>query len=607
MATRQRKLRVAHRINENKGSSIPKYVIFFDTETKDKDIGNSTKELTLKLGYAILARYYKGRGYIKQSDCVFYNRRTFNAWISKVCVGKERYIMTAHNIGFDVRITAIMKYLSRQGWNRKSFILDEHNFMASFRKDNTSVFLTDNMQIFNSSLKSLGESLGIPKLKIDFDNTDNDSLLVYCKRDVEIMQLAWTKWATFIQTYDLGNFKSTIGSQAFTAFRHRFMDTDIFIHTNQKAVDLERESYHGGRVECFYIGQYSDSKVYCLDVNSMYPYIMKTVKLPYILTAYYDKLTLKDFYRIHNTVGYICSATVKIDRPTLPTVFNNRLVFPTGEVTGVWTKPELEAALKTGTLVSVSRCAVYSEALLFKEYVDFFYTQRLRFKKEGNAQFSYFAKLLMNSLYGKFGQRLTEFSVAGYNPKLPDQGGTTYDLFTKLQVKYRVIDGIIEKETGTYEGNDTFVAIASYITGAARAYLLSLIEIAGWDNVLYCDTDSLFLNHKGRVNLRGFIDDSVIGKLKVEGVSDSIIISGSKRYVFGAKVANKGIRKAATKIGVNKYSQVQFQSFRAAVNTGHTDSVIIKQIVKTLKDDYVKGTVTPSGRVTPLVFPPESF
>ena len=511
-------------------------------------------------------------------------------------------LITAHNIGFDIRITALMKYLTRSGWDRKSFILDNNNFMATFHKDKTSIFLMDNMQLFNVSLASLGESVGKKKLKVNFDTVDNTTLLTYCKRDVEVMQLAWSKWADFIQSYDLGNFKSTIGSQAFTAFRHRFMYKDIYIHTKEPVIELERRSYHGGRVECFYIGKYDKTKVYNLDVNSMYPYIMQQVKLPHKFLYYHHNIGLKDFMRLHNTSSYICEATIEINKPLLPCYNDKRLCFPIGTVSGVWTKPELEQAMQDGNLLSVTKCSVYAKDILFKEYVDFFYAQRQKFKKEGNIQFAYFSKILMNSLYGKFGQRITEYDIVGKNSDLPDQGGTTFDISKGRNVKFRIIDGIIEQESGTIEGQDSFIAIASFITGAARAYLLRLIKIAGWDNVLYCDTDSLFVNQIGRSRLTEWIDTNRLGKLKVEAVSNSITILGNKRYVFGGKIANKGIRRGASLVGVNTYSQIQFQSFGGALIAGHTDNVKIKQITKTLSGDYTKGTITTSGRVLPLVF-----
>jgi len=594
--------RVNHKIVDNKGTKAPQFVVFFDTETKDKHITPTKKELTLKLGYAILTRRFEGKGYVTQSECIFYNRATFFKWIDKVCVGKSKYTFVAHNIGFDVRITGIMRYLSTHEWERTSFILDGLNFMARYRKGKTSIFLMNNMQLFNVSLRELGNSVGMEKLEVDFGNVSDTDLLTYCKRDVEVMRIAWNKWQMFVEVNDLGNFKCTIGSQAFSAFRHRFKTKDIYIHTNEKAIELERESYHGGRVECFFIGKYREGKVYALDINSMYPYVMKVNKVPNKLTAYYDHITISDFNRISKSCGYIVQATITLKEPLLPVVHEGKLLFPVGKISGVFCKPELELARQRGILHSVSRLCVYNEEIAFASFVEFFYSQRLKYKASGNVQYTYFTKLLMNSLYGKFGQKVTEYKQVGFNSKLPDSGGSTYSLFKGRNVKYRIIDGIIEEESGEHESNDTFVAIASYITSHARVYLASLIKQCGWRNIIYCDTDSLFVNEKGYKRLVNKINPDTIGKLKVEGCSNNVIIHAPKRYKFGDKNRNKGIRSNATQIGVNTYFQEQFESFTGGLASGHTDSVIITDVIKHLTAEYNKGTVLPNGRVVPLVF-----
>ena len=290
-----------------------------------------------------------------------------------------------------------------------------------------------------------------------------------------------------------------------------------------------------------------------------------------------------------------------ISTPILPAVVNGRLVFQTGNVRGVFTKPELEFALKTGTLSNLSEVSFYDEELIFKDFVDFFYKSRLQFKKEGNKEFTYITKLLMNSLYGKFGQKITEYQAVAKNSKLPDHAGTTYDTTLGRLIKYRCIDGIIEIEKGEHEANDSFVAIAASITAGARVYLGTLLEQAQWDNVLYCDTDSLFVNKIGYDNLKNRIDQTKLGFLKLEDVADSITIHGNKRYTFGRTVVSKGIRKDAHQTAYNRYTQDQFQGFLGALRKGQLDGVVIDTVTKQLTDNYTKGTVLSSGRVIPFV------
>ena len=598
-------VRLSHKLKDNKAKRAPKNVIFFDTETNEKETDENTKELTLRLGYAILTERADSSGYAVQEACEFYTTGQFCDWIQSVCKGKKRYYVVAHNIGFDLRITGLTKFLTKSGWKRSLLIMEGTNFMVRYKKGDTAIFLMNNMQLFNSSLASLGESIGIAKLDVDFATVENPELMTYCKRDVEVMRVAWNVWYRFVQDNDLGNFQHTIGSQAMSAYRHRFMEYDITVHTDDRATLLERDSYHGGRVECFRLGEQPREPYYVLDINSMYPFVMKNYPVPTKLLRYYEKIPAKYFEEIRTEYGYIVEAHVRLEKPLLPATHNGRLVFPVGEIHGVFTKPELELALEQGTLLGVSRCALYNEETAFSSFVSFFYAARKKFKADGNEQFAYFSKLILNSLYGKFGQKITEYKAIGYNAALPDESGTTYLPAIGQEVKYRRLDGITEIETGEREAYNSFPAVASYITAAARAYLTTIIDKAGWSNVLYCDTDSVFVNQKGYDRLVDEIDPDILGKLKLEGKSDSVAIFGPKRYRFGDKERSKGIRRDARKVGEDLYSQEQFESFVGALRSGFTDRVRIHTITKKLSQHYTKGVASEDGTVRPFRFPQE--
>lgn len=593
--------KVAHILKPNAARQMPKWVIFLDTETKEQIIDDKTKKLILKLGYAILTRRTNDNLFRTVSEVSFTSAAEFTDWLERCCVGRERFYLTAHNIGFDVRIVGLLDWLHQSGWKRTLFIDDNINFIARYRKCNTTIKLINNQQLFNTSLRKLGESISYTKASVDFATVGDAELLEYCKRDVEVMRQAWNLWVRFVKDNDLGNFQITAASQAFSAFRHRFMDTQIYIHNHDKATALERESYHGGRVECFFIGNYTASKVYCLDVNSMYPFVMKEKVVPIKLIKHYDKPTLELFKTVRESFGYIVEATLQIEKPILPVVREGRLLFPTGVIKGVFTKPELELALQSGSLREVSKLNVYEERKIFARFVDFFYNERLKFREQGNVAFAYISKILMNYLYGKFAQKQLEYKKVGKSKSLPDgfysmawNGGSEY-------CKVRVINGIVEKTDGYKEGFNSFVAIASYITAEARVFLYSLIEQAGRENVLYCDTDSLFVNEIGFSRLENKLGNTALGALKVEGINDAVTIRAPKWYKFGDKSVHKGIRGNAIELSPNVFEQDKFVSFRGSLRAYDTHGVNVKRVVKHLNPVYHKGVVSDSGFVSPVV------
>lgn len=593
--------KIAHVLTSPKRATQPKFVIFFDTETYVHNTTDSAKELRLKLGYAVLTRRTR-KGVFKVQDSVLFTRAPdFYSWVSRIVRNRERYWMVAHNISFDVRVLALFDALRTLGFEHKGLINDNLHFIARFRRENASILLINNQQIFNSSLQILGESIGFSKGVIDFDSCSLDDLAEYCKRDVEVMVAAWNKLSQFIEENDLGSFAMSAASLSFNAFRHRFMPAQIYIHNSPAATKLERESYHGGRTECFFIGHYDKSRVYYLDVNSMYPFIMQANLMPVRLAGYRNNISLRQFDSLRDKFQYIVEATVRITKPVVPIIQDNRLVFPIGVVRGVFPRPELDYALTVGTLERVERIAIYESADVFHDFVDFFYAARQRYKQEGNDAFQMLSKLMMNSLYGKFGQKNNVWEHIGDDPFKPDGSFDNFNADTMMWERLRAINGRIEKVTGFEEGYNSLVAIASFVTSYARVQLARYIDAAGWGNVLYTDTDSLFVSEEGYRRLASYIDPSKLGALKLEKYADGIWIRGNKDYTFDGADVIKGIRKDAQRLSLGVYEQDRFEGFNGALRRGNINVMRLYRQKKELSRIYHKGIVTASGFVQPFV------
>lgn len=589
-----------HILSINKRVELPKWVMFFDTETKESIINDKTKELSLKVGYIKLTRRNKDDFLYTVDDAVLNTQDDFYIFINKHCASKERYYITAHNIAFDARIVGIFDRMKQEGWKRGKFILDGLNFILEYTKDGSKLTFINNQQLFAYSLKQLGESVGLKKMEVAFDSVNDEDLLIYCKNDVEIMVTAWNKLLKYIRDNDLGNFALTTAGQSLNAFRHKYMKTPIYIHHFKDPVKLERDSYHGGRTECFFIGKWTKEPIYYLDVNSMYPFVMQQNNFP----TKYLETTHGNFsferYRDKPNIACIADVRLKIKDPYIPLVKDGRLIFPVGSFRTVLSYPEFKEAEKRGEIREIFQAAWYLTAPIFKDYVTDLYALRMKYKHDHDTAFEMITKNLLNSLYGKFGQRNTTWKKIGDTET--DYLGVIYDsnVDTGISRRLRIIDHVIEEEDGVIEGSNAFPAIASFVTSYARLVLWHYIEKAGIDNVLYMDTDSLFVTYAGYNNLKNDIDQQLLGKLKLVGSEDSIIIRAPKDYIFGDTEHIKGIRKDATVKDANTFEQQRFEGMLSAIRRGAKNGVRIDKITKTLHRDYKKGLVTSSGLVRPF-------
>ena len=92
---------------------------------------------------------------------------------------------------------------------------------------------------------------------------------------------------------------------------------------------MARDSYIGGRTECFRIGTF-DGPLYYIDVNSMYPSVMKTGDYPTKLQGVYKNIEDREVDIWLREKCFIAEVTLSTDIPIYPLVNNGRLIFPTG-------------------------------------------------------------------------------------------------------------------------------------------------------------------------------------------------------------------------------------------------------------------------------------
>jgi hypothetical protein len=313
--------------------------------------------------------------------------------------------------------------------------------------------------------------------------------------------------------------------------------------TNKAYYDFFKPFYYGGRVECFESGIIDDDfEVY--DINSAYPFAMLN-EHPYGTTYShiegYDKDA--DFYVVRcKSVGAFPYRFNESDAYSLGLSFPNDGMVRDFSITH-W---EFDCALEFGQVSKrdVRESITFDERKNFREYIEHFYELRLKAKAEKDDAGSLFAKLLMNSLYGKFGANPENYEQHIVVPMdviggLPSAGWQFAGEFGPWGLGAASLP---EAQQRYYN-----VAISASITGFVRAMLWKAIYQS--KGVLYCDTDSIAVRKRSS-NLT--ISDS-LGAWKSEGTFDRAGIAGKKLYIFRSepqsdngkrvyKSASKGVR-----------------------------------------------------------------
>jgi DNA polymerase type B, organellar and viral len=620
--------RIPHIMKRHTSNRMPASLLFFDTETKtDESAGiPRTERQRLHFGWAYAYRYEDGSK-TREEWCRFEDSKTFFDFLTSKTDNKRPVYCFAHNLGFDLTILDFWNWSETEDFTVEYFVLqDPPSFIIGRHKGRKIVFI-DTLNYWRQSLLVIGRSIGLDKLEMPKKTASKAKWDAYGKRDVEILDLAVTKLMEYVKVNDLGQFGLSAASMAFSTYKHRFMKHDIYIHDNRLALTTERTAYYGGYTDCLYVGKLPKRKVYKLDVNSMYPFVMLNT-FPVKLLRSTNQTTIGELRHTMRSKAIISRVTIDSNRHLYPSYVEGRLCYCRGHFDTTLCGPELKRALYNGNISKVHTLCVYDSAPIFRDYINFFWKERQRFKAEGNDVNQYFVKLFMNMLYGKFGQMGYDSAVltpealesiyirnkqvmpeAYRNPEILLREFLSEIDWTPMglthSVTLRRINNLVHIKVPNGEHSESFPGIAAYVTSYARELLLSFLSIAGDRNTYYCDTDSLFCNEIGYRNLekRGCISPGELGKLKLEGVSNGAEFWCPKDYCFNDKATRKGIREAAKEIRPNVFEQLQFEGIKSVLKRGYEPFIDVRTITKTNSRNYNKGSIGKGGWVIPFTLP----
>lgn len=451
-------------------------------------------------------------------------------------------VMVATNLEYDLSVI-----FQGQLDMLKLFYADDRLLYAKFDLDGTKLEFWDTIRAVGPfSVEKLGKMVGVEKLPTPNIYLDGlkESPSWFCEKheveqcpecyniqDSAISRLGFLLFVETVQHLN-GSVKKTIASTAINLWR-QYVGRKREISLPHMLDPLCREAYYGGRTEVFTYGEVLGLNQY--DVNSLYPYVMYKYLYPDMsrLTA---SESIKKIDEIKNCYGVVNVDLVvpEMKIPPLPYRYDGKLVFPVGEFSGTYTIHELMNAMRFGVRIKKINWAVYSDKAWspFSDFISDLYEKRLEFKAENNPMEGA-VKTIMNSTYGKYGQKLGG-EIGWLVPLRPEHMEHIEDFnkFYPLGGVFWVQEPLEDMKSPFYLN----VLWAAYITSYARMELYDLFEACNFD-VHYCDTDSVYTTHE-------LPSSKDLGDVKLEGSDLRCIFLAPKFYKV---VQPDGVEKYAIK------------------------------------------------------------
>lgn len=397
-------------------------------------------------------------------------------------------------------------------------------YFKCYKSRVNKVTFYDSLKILNFSVAQIAEDFNLPikKLELDYKSDRPKGHILtphevdYIRNDVEIMARALDYMFN-----DAGLTKMTIGSDALSDFKSRCKSFKQYFPELDLETDAEiRLSYKGGFT--YLCDNYLNAETgggVTFDVNSMYPAKMVQEYLPigyperfegkYEPDPLYNLFVQQLTCSFDIKPGFIPTIQLKRNMSFMP---NEYIKSTHGElVTLTLASPDLELFFKhydVDNIVYHGGFKFKSCKGLFDEYINYWTEQKINAKKEGNGAKTRTAKLMLNSLYGKF----------GLNPRGAKKAPYIGDDETVHQM-------MLEVE----ERKPIYIPVATFITAYARKYIIEsgqkmrewTLKNKGFDGMAYFDTDSMHVIGINEDDVKELskdlnIDDYELGAWKLE-------------------------------------------------------------------------------------------
>lgn len=486
-------------------------------------------------------------------------------YVRSACGTKGLTFVWTHDLSRTARVTQLLNILPAMDFKLDALSLNPGASWMVFRRKDATLKFVDLQSIWPVTLEKLGQYFGLGWLPGFTGNASDMAWIKVLSEDRRIMVRAVQSYLDWIQTNDLGTLTVTGNSQAFTAFRRRFMTDGILTHNDEGLYELERRAMWTGRAEAYWHGSILRQSVDEWDFSNAYTNIGLEEWVPVFpdgpLKGQTDLLNHMDI----ESHAALAEIEVITDAPCVPVQVQGHILWPTGRFTTVLWTPEIRRALDVGLSVRLIQGWRYRCAPALAAWSHWLLSHLGASDAAVPAWQKAILKRWGNVLIGRFGMRYPQWQKIGVSSisdvySIPGVDMDSGEEWTLMQVGHEMWQQI-----GMTQPHYTAPAITGYVMSRMREKLDILMGELPPDALLYVDTDSVLVTDRHRRAMQRLAAQDEFRGLRLKRTWDGMAIYGPRQLVTGDEVRISGIPKSANRIGRHDFEGEVVESITSAL------------------------------------------
>ena len=588
-----------HWLRRNHASRVPRRLIVMDSEaarTLERQ-GERHDFLLACASFDLLGPDGRPDGDGERAD--FDTPAALWEWVDRHTSSQHRTVLFAHNLAYDLRLTAALLELPRLGWTAARVALNDHSCWARFTRKGRTLMLCDSLTWLPVTLDMIAGDLAVPHVKLPPDGADRLLWLRRCRSDVEVLRQAMLNLLAWLHDDDLGDFRPTGNAQASAAFRHRFLaDRTVLVTWDKASRDAERRAAWTGRAEVWRPGNVRGPLVE-YDFTAAYAHIAAREHLPHRLLgpASHRRGTFQVSTRPATRTLY--ELDVWTAEPLLPAELNGGIGWPVGSFRTVCWDVEAALAESRGARLEARRAWLYESSPVLRDWAAWVLAGLNGRPPGDDALRRRVLKHWSRALIGRFGLKYPALAYVRDEDEPDARIATLWDADRQQALREIQVGRQVFESDGDEEAASSTPMLMSAIMAHARVRLWQLMEAAGLENVLYVDTDSVLVNLAGSDRIEARLRQGHFPGLRRKATWGGADLRAPRNIDLGAERRIAGVPRRAGRVGEGRYQGEVWESLPAALRRGRPAKVFRLERTFTVGERDARRVHLPDGRSRP--------